>query len=504
MTTTSTDAPDSNPNAAPPDKRVVKALVKVVGKDFVLTGLADRHVYGYDASVYRGLSVFAVVLPQSAEEVAKVVRIARAEGLPVIARGAGTGLNGGALPQKNAIVIALARMNRVVSVDPANRMAQVEPGVVNQDLKGHLNALGYGLTYVPDPGSQVVSTIGGNVGNNAGGMHCLKYGVTSNHVLGLQVVLPDGEIVELGGGAVGRPGSDLTAFFVGSEGTLGIVTSIKVRILPLQEEIVTQLALFPSIEAAANTVSGIMAAGILPAALEMLDHKLMKLVDRFHHVGYPDEAGAALIIEMDGLKDGLDSELRRVREVCQANDALDIQTAQTEEEASTLWLSRRAAYGVMARLSPTVYVMDCAVPRNLLAEAIRGVIAICDELGLEVVTVAHAGDGNLHPLIPFNQDDPTSRENAMEAHHQIMKMCVDLGGTITGEHGVGVEKQEEMELMYNDTELAVMRAPKLALDPDDLLNPRKIFPTRMFEAVVLDGHSGGYSGKHPDRAEEQG
>ncbi|MDH4247928.1 MAG: FAD-binding protein [Deltaproteobacteria bacterium] len=458
-----------------------RELTAALAPDRVLDDPAQRHVYGYDASVYRGLDAAIVAVPETTAEVSAVVRLARAAGVPVIARGAGTGINGGVLPAKEAVVLALSRMNQVHRVDPANRLAVVGPGVINQDLKAHLNALGFGMTYVPDPGSQVVSTLGGNVGNNAGGMHCLKYGVTANHVLGLEVVLPDGSVVELGGGPVGRPGADLTGFFVGSEGTLGIMTRVTVRILPLQEQVVTQLALFPSVAAAARTVSGIMAAGILPAALEMLDQKMMRLVDKHIHVGYPEHAGAALIIEMDGLRDGMDSDLRRVREVCEANGALSLQTAETEAEAGKLWLSRRAAYPAMARVSPTVYVMDCTVPRNRMAEAIEGIIGICDVLGLEVVTVAHAGDGNLHPLIPFDQHDPESRGKALRAHHQIMELCVGMGGSITGEHGVGVEKQEDMALMYDDHALNVMRLPKRALDPDDLLNPRKIFPKRFFD-----------------------
>jgi glycolate dehydrogenase FAD-linked subunit len=468
------------PPAASPE--LLRRLRAIVGAEHVREAAADRAVYSYDASVYRGLDALAVAYPRDTEQVAALVRLARSEGLPVIARGAGTGINGGALPAKPALVIALTRMDRVLEVDPDNRVVVVEPGVVNQDLKAHLAALGYGFNYVPDPGSQVVSTIGGNVGNNAGGMHCLKYGVTSNHVLGVEVVLPDGEIVELGGPVLGRPGMDLTGLMVGSEGTLGIVTKVCVRILPLPEQVVTQLALFPTVEHAANAVSGIMAAGILPAALELLDKKMMDTVDRHVHVGYPKDAGASLIIEMDGLADGMELELRRVREVCQANAAIDLQTAQSEEEAGKLWLSRRAAYGSMARFSHTVYVMDVAVPRNLLAEAIRRVVAICDELKLDVVTLAHAGDGNLHPLIPFDASDPHSREAALQAHHRIMEMCVAMGGSITGEHGVGVEKQNELDLMYRGDDLRMMFAVKEALDPADLLNPRKVFPVRLFDA----------------------
>ena len=465
----------------PPQRAgVISSLHEIVGADAVLDSASDRQVYGYDASCYRGTDVLGIVLPQSTDQVARIVKLTRALGIPVVARGAGTGINGGALPQGPAVVIGLARMNRVLHVDPANRLCVVEPGVINQDLKEHLARLGFGFTYVPDPGSQVVSTVGGNVGNNAGGMHCLKYGVTANHIVGMELVLPDGEIVELGGPAAGRPGMDLTGLMVGSEGTLGIVTRITLKILPLPETVVTQLALFPTVADAARAVSGIMAAGILPAALELLDKKTMSMVDRHVHVGFPDNAGASLIIEMDGLLDGMDIELRRVQEVCNANRAVDIQTARTAAEAQKLWLSRRAAYGSMARLSPTVYVIDCSVPRNLLAEAIEGVVKICDKLGLDVVTVAHAGDGNLHPLIPYDRNDSRSRDAALQAHHEIMAMCVSMGGSITGEHGVGVEKQEEIDLMYNPDELAVMFGVKQALDSDDLCNPRKVFPIRLF------------------------
>ncbi|HEX7926438.1 MAG TPA: FAD-linked oxidase C-terminal domain-containing protein, partial [bacterium] len=283
-----------------------------------------------------------------------------------------------------------------------------------------------------------------------------------------------------GGPAAGRPGPDLTGLFVGSEGTLGIVTQVTLRILPLPETVVTQLALFPTVADAARAVSGVMAAGILPAALELLDKKAMDFVDRYVNVGYPKHAGACLIIEMDGLTDGMDVELRRVAEVCAANKSIDLQTARTPQEAQKLWLSRRAAYGSMARISPVVYVIDCSVPRNLLAEAMEGIVAICDKKGLDVVTVAHAGDGNLHPLIPFDRSDSKSRAAALEAHHEIMALCVSMGGSITGEHGVGVEKQEEIDLMYNADELRVMFAVKQAVDAEDLCNPRKVFPVRLF------------------------
>ncbi|MCH7478372.1 MAG: FAD-binding protein, partial [SAR324 cluster bacterium] len=471
----------------PSREEIVGLCEAVVGPGNVLYDRAERYVYGYDASVFRGTDVMAVVFPETAEQVSRIVRISREAGLAVVARGAGTGINGGALPQGEPLIIALARMNRIIEVDTANQVAVVQPGVVNQELKAHLGSLGFGFTYVPDPGSQVVSTLGGNVGNNAGGMHCLKYGVTANHILGLEVVLPDGEIVRLGAKFPGAPGFDLVGLFVGSEGTLGIVTEITVRILPLPEKTVTQLALFPDVTSAAEAVSGIMAAGILPAALELLDRKIMLLVDRFLQIGYPEEAGASLIIELDGLAEGMEGEMRRVAEICTAHRAMAIETATTPEEAERLWLSRRAAYGSVARISPTVYVIDGCVPRNLLAEAIRRVVEICERRGLDVVTVAHAGDGNIHPLIPFNRDDPRSREQALAAHREVMEMCVALGGSITGEHGVGVEKQGEMGLMYSGDELEAMFAVKRALDPDLRFNPRKIFPLEFFEKMPVAG-----------------
>jgi glycolate oxidase subunit GlcD len=468
---------------APPDDRLIAELEAIVGPGHVLHRRADRFVYGYDASVFRGTDVLAVALPESAEEVSRLVRLARARNLPFVARGAGTGINGGALPQRPLLVIALARMNRVLEVDLDNRLAVVEPGVVNQELKQHLAAQGFSFSFVPDPGSQVVSTLGGNVGNNAGGMHCLKYGVTSNHILGLQVVLPDGEIVELGGKVPDAPGMDLVGLFVGSEGTLGIATRITARILPLPEAVVTELVMFPDLASAARAVSGIMAAGILPAALELLDRKCMTLVDRAVHIGFPEQAGAALLVELDGLRDGMDSEVRRIGEICHAHGAVSIQTAGTAEQTARLWLCRRAAYGAMARVSPTVYIVDGCVPRDRLAEAIERSIAICTRRGLECINLAHAGDGNLHPLIPYDGSDPAVKENVIAAGHEILAMCVGLGGSITGEHGVGVEKQEEMALMFTHDELEIMLRLKLALDPDDSCNPRKMFPRVWFDAL---------------------
>jgi glycolate oxidase len=325
----------------------------------------------------------------------------------------------------------------------------------------------------------VVSTIGGNVSTNAGGMHCLKYGITSNHILGLEVVLPNGNIVEVGGKVVDQPGADLTGLLVGAEGTLGIVTKIIVRLIRLPEVVVTQLALFKTVDDAASAVSEIIGAGLLPAALELLDKAIMQVVDQAVHIGYPAEAGAALIIELDGLQEDMPRSQEMVAAFCRAHHVLSIETAENAEAAARLWLSRRAAFGAMARLGSHCYIVDGCVPRTKLPEALRRVMAIGERYGLRIANLAHAGDGNLHPSIPFNKRDPRETALVLQAGRDILAVCVELGGTITGEHGVGMEKQNEMPLMFAPTDLEVMRRIKLAHDPADLCNPKKIFPLSM-------------------------
>lgn len=455
----------------------IARLRDILGARDVLTSRADCATYGYDASVFQGEDLMAVALPESTTEVAAVVRLACEAHIPYLARGTGTGISGGAIPTKGGLVIELAKMNRVLEIDLANRRAVVEPGVINQDLKELLTSHGYGHTYVPDPGSQVVSTIGGNVANNAGGMHCLKYGVTTNHIVGLEVVLPNGEVVTVGGKVLDQPGCDLTGLFVGSEGTLGIITKIIVRIVPLPEVVTTQLALFPSVEDAANAVSAMMMAGMLPAALELLDRACIDVLERTIHIGYPENAGAALIIELDGLQDGMQRTIDRVADICQRHAVIAIRTASTPEDAARLWLSRRAAYGALARLAPTCYIVDGCVPRTKLPEALAQTVEIGKRYGLHVANIVHAGDGNLHPSIPFNINDPEECQRVMACGRDILKMCADMGGTITGEHGVGVEKQNEMPLIFSPTDLTVMHWVKEVLDPDDLCNPGKIFPS---------------------------
>ena len=436
--------------------QVKRELGAIVGTPNVLTSRAERTVYSYDASVFRGRDLLAVVFPDSAEEIARLVTWCNQHNIPYIARGAGTAISGGSISTHGGIMIELSHMNRILEIDLANGLAVVEPGVINQDLKQQLATHGYGYTYVPDPGSQVVSTIGGNVSTNAGGMHCLKYGITSNHILGLEVVLPNGDTVQVGGKVLDQPGADLTGLLVGSEGTLGIITKIIVRLLRLPEAVITQL----------------------------LDQAMMRCIDQAIYIGYPDEAGAALIIELDGLQDGMQRTIDRVAQICKANDVLSIETAETEEESARLWFSRRAAFGAMARLATHCYIVDGCVPRTKLPDALRRVIEIGERHGLTVVNLAHAGDGNLHPGFPFNKEQPGETERVLAAGREILEVCVEFGGSITGEHGVGLEKQNEMSLMYSDTDLEVMRRIKLAHDPADLCNPKKIFPLSMLVDVT--------------------
>ena len=462
----------------------ITRLREIVGERDLLTSRADCATYGYDASVFQGTAVLAVAFPESTGEVAQIVRLAHEAGLPYLARGTGTGISGGAIPTKGGLVIELSRMNRILEIDIANRRAVVEPGVINQDLKEVLASQGYGFTYVPDPGSQVVSTVGGNVANNAGGMHCLKYGVTTNHVVGLEVVLPDGEVITVGGKVLDQPGPDLVGLFVGSEGTLGVVTKVAVRIVRMPEVVKTQLALFQTVQDAANAVSAMMAAGILPAALELLDRACMDVVDQAVHIGYPASAGAALIIELDGLNDGMQRTLDRVADLCKRNSVIEIRTANTAEEAARIWLGRRAAYGALARLAPTCYIVDGCVPRTKLPEALARTIAIGESYGFSIANLAHAGDGNLHPCIPFDINDPEACRRVLECGSEILQMCAEMGGTITGEHGVGIEKQNDMPLIFSPTDLKVMHWVKEVIDPGDLCNPEKIFPVATRRALA--------------------
>lgn len=429
----------------------------------------------------------AVVFPASTAEVAAVVKLARKHQVPVTPRGAGTNLSGGTLPVRGGIVLEFSRMNRILEIDTTNQRAVVEPGVVNLDLQNVLAPMGF--QYAPDPASQKTSTIAGNIGEDAGGPHCLKYGVTGNHVLGLEVVLPDGEVVHVGGAVEDNPGYDLVGLLVGSEGTLGIVTKATLRIMRLPETVKTLLAVYENLEDVGRTVSDIIAEGIIPATLELMDRPVIKAVEDSVHAGYPLDAEAVLLIEVDGLADGLDAQAEKIVEICKRNNVREVRVAKSAAERDALWSGRRGAFGAVARVRPSYLVQDGTVPRTELASILRRVVQISEKHGVMVGNVAHAGDGNLHPLFMYDPKDQDEARRVHAAGSEILAACVEVGGTLSGEHGIGIEKQTSMPLRFGATELRVMRALKQAFDPSDLMNPGKITPKNGSGGHAREGES---------------
>lgn len=460
---------------------VVRQLQGIVGARNVLWNAVDLAVYEYDAGLGKGRPL-AVVFTQSTEQVAAVVRFLYDEDVPYVARGAGTNLSGGTVPVDGGVVIELSRMNRILEIDTEDQRAVVEPGIYNLALQGALAPLGY--YYAPDPASQKVSTMGGNVGENSGGPHCLKYGVTSNHVLGAEVVLPNGEVVWFGGRALDAPGPDVMGLLVGSEGTLGIATKIVVRIMRAPEHVVTLLAIFNSVEDAGQTVSDIIAEGIIPATLEIMDNLVIRAVEESVHAGYPVDAEAVLIIELDGLADGMDEQAARILAICEKNGVVSARRAKDAAERAELWAGRKGAFGAVARLRPSYLVCDGTVPRTRLPEALAAVKEVARKYDLPIGNVFHAGDGNLHPLILFDDRDAEELARVHRAGSEILKICADLGGTISGEHGIGTEKLKEMSFVFRDADIDAMRAVKRALDPKDLCNPGKVIPAAPVELAA--------------------
>ncbi|MBO9359131.1 MAG: FAD-binding protein [Thermomicrobium sp.] len=461
------------------DRATIRSrLVEIVGSDGVLDDPEELLVYEFDASdeVFAGhhRPDFAV-LPRTAEQVSAVVRLANEFGIPVVARGAGTGLAGGALALRGGIVVVVTRMNRILEVNEQDGYAIVEPGVINLELTQALQPRGY--FFAPDPASQRACTIGGNVGNNSGGPHCLKYGVTTNHILGLEVVLPDGERIWTGGPVPETPGVDLTGVLVGSEGTLGIVTKVMVRLTRLPEAVSVLLAAFPDIESASHATSAIIAAGMLPAALEMMDQLTIKAVEDAFHAGYPREAGAVLLVELDGLQEIVAENTSRVAELCRQHGAWEVRVARTKEERDLLWLGRKSAFGAMGRLAPNYYLVDTTVPRTKLPATMRRVEELSREYRLSIANVFHAGDGNLHPLVLFDRQRPGEVERVLECTTEILRYCVDAGGTLSGEHGIGFEKRDYMTLVFTTEDLCAMAGLKRSFDPRELFNPEKVLPT---------------------------
>jgi glycolate oxidase len=428
-----------------------------------------------------------VVLPGSAEEVAGVVRLLSREAVPFVPRGAGTGLSGGALPVEGGVVIGLSRLNRILEVDYADRTAVVETGLVNLCLSSATAPRGY--HYAPDPSSQAACTLGGNVAENAGGPHCLKYGVTTNHVLGLEVVLPSGELVWLGGRAADPPGYDLTGVFVGSEGTFGIATKVILRLLRRPQAVETLLLSFETAADASAAVSGIIARGIVPAAIEMMDRLSVQAVEQGTPAGYPTDAGAVLLVELDGPRAEVEALVEPVLAVAREHRVLGARVAQDGAERARLWKGRKSAFAAMGRISPAYYVQDGVIPRTQLPRILDEIAALGRRHGLRVANVFHAGDGNLHPLILYDSRVSGEAEKAEALGAEIMARCLAVGGSITGEHGVGLEKRDFMPLMFTPADLEAMRRLKRVWNPHDLLNPGKIFPTTR-RCVEVGGKAG--------------
>jgi glycolate oxidase len=450
---------------------LVADLERALGSDAVVSEPAELRTYECDGLTGHRAVPQAVVLPRTTEEVQAAVRVCRGHGAPFVARGAGTGLSGGAVPVAEGIVIGLARMNRVLDVDVPNRRVRVQPGVTNLDVTRAVAA--HGLFYAPDPSSQQVCTIGGNVAENSGGAHCLKYGFTSTHVLELLVVLADGEAVRLGR----DDGLDLAGVFVGSEGTLGIATEIVVRVVPRPQRVETLLAAFPSTDAAGEVVSAIIGAGIVPAAVEMMDALTIQAAEDAVHAGLPRDAGAVLVVELDGPAAEVALSLGRVQELCAAGGASEVRVAGDDRERATLWYGRKAAFAAMGRVSPDYYVQDGVVPRTRLPQTLRRIAELSGRYGLRVGNVFHAGDGNLHPLVLYDAAAEGEAERAEKLAAEILEACVEAGGSLTGEHGIGVDKVCSMPLMFSEGDLAAMGRLRAAFDPEGLCNPGKLLPT---------------------------
>ena len=458
---------------------LINELRRIVGDRHVSESRTAAELYSYDGSLAKG-APGAVVFPADALETSRVVKAAARAGVPFVPRGFGTNLSGGTVLPYGGLTVCLSRLNRILGINPQSRTAVVQPGVTNLELQNALSPLGF--FYAPDPASQKVATLGGNVGENSGGPRCLKYGVTTNHVLGLEVVLTTGELLRLGGADVDPPGYDLRALLIGSEGTLAVVTEVTVRIMPKPEKVMTQLVVYDAVDDAARSVAGIIAAGIVPATLEMMDAPIIQAVEDSIACGYPRDAAAVLIIEVEGPAEGLEKQAGRIREICTANGCREVRDAAGAEERGRLWEGRRGAFGAVARLAPNYLVNDCTVPRTLLPNALAQVAEIVKRYGFEHGNVFHAGDGNLHPLILFDSRDPDQLKRVHEAGWEIMQACVALGGTISGEHGIGLEKMEAMRMVFSDADIDAQRSLQEAFDPARVLNPGKMFPdtTRPF------------------------
>jgi glycolate dehydrogenase FAD-linked subunit len=452
---------------------LLRDLNSLLGPNNVLHQKEDLMLYEYDGSVEKGRPD-VVVFPHTTEDVSRIVKLAAKHQVPIVGRGAGTGLSGGALARGGGVMIVFARMNRILEIDLENQRAVVQPGVVNLDITRAVEKAG--LYFAPDPSSQKSCTIGGNVAENAGGPHTLAYGVTVNHIAALELVLPDGEVVRVGSKHGDAPGYDLCGLFVGSEGTLALVTEITVKLARKPEAVKTLLAIFESVDDASLTVAEITARGITPAACEMVDGWTLRVIEDYVHAGFPRDSAAVLLLELEGLREAAETQADAIVEVCRTHCAREVRVAKDERERELLWKGRKNAFGALGRVAPSNYVLDGVIPRSKLPQALQHIQEIGKKYGFGIGNIFHAGDGNLHPIVLYDPRDAKAFENAIAASEEIIRYCVDLGGALTGEHGVGMEKNELMTLMFSDADFDLMRRVHDAFNPDSSLNPGKIFP----------------------------
>ena len=473
-----------------PDRNITTELHKHLPKHCILTHPEELRPYECDAlSAYQQLPL-VVVIPETLEQVQTTLRLCAEHKVPVVARGAGTGLSGGALPLENGVLLSLAKFNRILDIDIQNRVARVQPGVTNLSISKAVEQ--YGLYYAPDPSSQIACSIGGNVAENAGGVHCLKYGLTTHNIQAIEVLTIEGEQLSIGGQALDAPGYDLLALMTGSEGLLGVITEVTVKLLPQPDIAQVVMAAFDSVDAAGAGVTAVIASGIIPAGLELLDKPAIDAVEQFIHTGYPKDAAAILLCELDGTQADVTAQIERVNQVFTDVGAIDLQVSRDEEERMRFWAGRKAAFPAMGRLSPDYYCMDGTIPRKHLARVLNQIGTLSEEYGLPICNVFHAGDGNLHPLILYDANQAGELERTEELGGKILEICVEVGGTITGEHGVGLEKINQMCVQFNAAELQQFHAIKSAFDADNLLNPGKAIPTlhRCAEFGAMHVHHG--------------
>ena len=457
--------------------RLIQEIEQIVGCAQALHDPEELMAYECDGLTYHRAAPHLVVFPENTEQVSRLLKLALRYRMPFTARGSGTGLSGGAVAARGGMIIETSRMKKILEVDAENRAAVVQPGVINMEISRR--AASEGFFYAPDPSSQIACTIGGNVAENSGGPHCLKYGTTVNHALQLTVVLGTGNVVPLGSASPDPPGYDLCGLFVGSEGTFGITTEIRVRLVRNSPAVRTLLAAYADVNSATQTVSDIVASGIVPVALEMMDHAIIQAVEDSHYrAGYPREAEAVLLIELDGLQAALDVREEQIRKICLANHCTEVRVARDTAERAALWAGRKRAFGACGRLSPNMYLSDTVVPRNRLPEILSRVYRIAEARQIRVANVFHAGDGNLHPILLYDEQDPGEMQRMLAACAEIIEACLEVGGCLSGEHGIGLDKREYMGRQFSEEDLQAMLKVKRAFDPDGLCNPDKILPRR--------------------------